>query len=130
MRDFETKRLKGTGESPTVALNAKATEPDPAPTKTGNDFLGWFAEGATAAFDFNTAITADVTLTAGWSQKAVKMVVGGETSYYDTLAAAVAAAPKDETLATITLTAEEIYFVIKHFFSLIEEFKTLISIAE
>ena len=26
MRDFETKRLKGTGEAPTVALNAKGIE--------------------------------------------------------------------------------------------------------
>ena len=69
-------------EAQTVVLNAKATAPAD-PTKTGYNFQGWFAEGATAAFDFDTAITADITLTAGWSQKVVKMVVGETTTYYD-----------------------------------------------
>ena len=38
------------------------------PTKAGYKFDGWFASGASAAFDFNTPITADLTLTAKWTQ--------------------------------------------------------------
>ncbi|WP_297393696.1 S-layer homology domain-containing protein [uncultured Peptoniphilus sp.] len=48
--------------------------PKPAdPTKTGYNFLGWY-EGDTK-FDFNTAITADKTLTAKWEAKPVVPVV-------------------------------------------------------
>lgn len=37
------------------------------PVKAGYTFAGWYADGASAAFDFNTAITSDLTLTAKWN---------------------------------------------------------------
>ena len=47
-----------------------ATEPT-APTKDGYAFAGWFTDsGLTAAFTFNTAITADITLYAKWIEAA------------------------------------------------------------
>ncbi|MFR7639489.1 MAG: InlB B-repeat-containing protein [Allobaculum sp.] len=46
--------------------NTKITAPT-APTKTGYTFTGWFAAGSDTAFDFNTLITADLTLTAHWT---------------------------------------------------------------
>lgn len=49
-----------------------ATEPA-VPTRTGYKFLGWY-DGDTK-FDFNTAITADKTLTAKWEAKPVVPVV-------------------------------------------------------
>ena len=46
-----------------------ATEPDSTPAAEGFTFLGWFAEGAEAPFDFaNTPITGDLTLTAAWEE--------------------------------------------------------------
>lgn len=45
----------------------KAACPDPAPTKTGYAFLGWYAdEGCTKEFDFDKAITSDLTVYAKW----------------------------------------------------------------
>ena len=43
----------------------KVTEPEN-PTKTGYTFDGWFAPEAEKLFDFNTTITADITLKAQW----------------------------------------------------------------
>ncbi len=51
--------------SQTVTDGNTATEPV-SPTKDGYTFLGWFAEGSDTAFDFSTAITASITLTAQW----------------------------------------------------------------
>lgn len=42
-----------------------ATKPED-PSKDGYKFLGWFEEGVAEAFDFNTEITKDTTLTAKW----------------------------------------------------------------
>ncbi len=50
---------------------SKAIEPTADPTKTDFDFDGWQDSEGTA-FDFNTAITADITLTAVYSPWAVK----------------------------------------------------------
>ena len=55
----------------TVNDGDKATKPETDPTRTGYTFVGWFADGAEAAFDFeNTAIEEDLTLTAKWALKA------------------------------------------------------------
>ncbi|MBQ6058147.1 MAG: InlB B-repeat-containing protein [Treponema sp.] len=54
----------GTETKQTVAEGEKASKPTD-PTKTGYTFAGWY-NGETA-FDFNTAITANITLTAKWS---------------------------------------------------------------
>ena len=51
-----------------IKKGTTATAPDPAPTKDGYTFSGWFAPEAEAAFDFeNTTIDADLTLTAQWT---------------------------------------------------------------
>ena len=56
--------------SQTVADGSKATKPAD-PTKEGYTFDGWYKDAAlTVAFDFETAITADITLYAKWTQKA------------------------------------------------------------
>ena len=47
-----------------VEYEGKATEP--APEKTGYTFDGWFAPEAEEPFNFDTTITADITLTAKW----------------------------------------------------------------
>ena len=52
----------------TVVSGERATAPQ-APEREGYTFLGWFADGADAAFDFNTPITADITLTARFEAK-------------------------------------------------------------
>ena len=44
----------------------KAAEPSN-PTKTGYAFTGWFEDGATDPFDFDTPITEGLTLTARWA---------------------------------------------------------------
>jgi len=54
-------------EAQEVNAGSKATEPT-APVKEGFTFDGWFAEeNGTEAFDFNTAIDADITLYAKWT---------------------------------------------------------------
>lgn len=62
----------GHGTAPTaqtVENGQKATEPTPAPTATGYTFGGWYKEAGctTNKFDFNTSITADITLYAKWT---------------------------------------------------------------
>jgi uncharacterized repeat protein (TIGR02543 family) len=54
--------------SQSVAAGGTATQPTPAPTKTGYTFAGWFSDaGLTTSFDFATAITSDKTLYAKWT---------------------------------------------------------------
>ena len=53
--------------SQSVKYNAKAMEPV-APTRTGYTFAGWYSDsGLTVAFNFASAITADITLYAKWN---------------------------------------------------------------
>ncbi len=52
------------GEEQTVVSGEKAVEPTQ-PTKTDYTFAGW-VDGNGDAFDFNTAITADTTVTSSW----------------------------------------------------------------
>jgi uncharacterized repeat protein (TIGR02543 family) len=60
-----------------IADGSTASEPEE-PTAEGFAFAGWFAEGGSEAFDFDTAITADLTLTAAWDTKvAVPEAVAG-----------------------------------------------------
>lgn len=68
-------------DSQTVEFGKKATKPAD-PEKTGHSFTGWFEAGATAAFDFDTAIEADTALTAGWAANSYKVAFdtkGGST---------------------------------------------------
>lgn len=60
-----------------VAYGDKAVKPAD-PTKAGYNFDGWYKDAAfTEAFDFNTAITADVTIYAKWSLIPYYTVVEG-----------------------------------------------------
>jgi hypothetical protein len=55
-----------------IAKNGRAAKPETDPVDESGvyKFLGWFAPDATDAFDFgNTAITANITLTAKWEAK-------------------------------------------------------------
>ena len=56
-------------EASTVPVDKgdKVTEPAK-PVKDGYKFDGWFTEDSDTKFDFNTPITADITLTAGWTE--------------------------------------------------------------
>ncbi|MBR4171189.1 MAG: leucine-rich repeat protein [Kiritimatiellae bacterium] len=49
-----------------VEAGSKATKPND-PVKDGYDFTGWY--NGNAAFDFDTPITASITLTAKWTEK-------------------------------------------------------------
>lgn len=52
----------------TVKYDDNVAEPATDPTKTGYTFVGWFADGANTAFDFDkTTITGNITLTAHWT---------------------------------------------------------------
>lgn len=56
-------------ENASVIKNAKVVEPS-APVKNGFDFVGWYGdEQFTKIYDFDTPITANVTLYAKWSEK-------------------------------------------------------------
>ena len=53
-----------------VAYGTKVSEPSTPPTKTDNIFLGWY--NGDDKFDFETAITANITLTAKWTSNKVE----------------------------------------------------------
>lgn len=53
--------------SQTVEQGKTAVKPDD-PTREGYDFQGWLLNGQ--AYDWNTPITGDITLTASWTEKA------------------------------------------------------------
>ena len=62
----------------TVADGAKATKPTD-PTASDWTFGGWYTDTAlTAAYDFNTAVTADLTLYAKWTQNGTQPPVGND----------------------------------------------------
>ncbi|GAB3120465.1 putative repeat protein (TIGR02543 family) [Leifsonia psychrotolerans] len=67
---------QGTGPDQSVIVGAKASVPTP-PTATGLEFTTWYADAAlTTPFTFNNAITADVTVYAGW-ESTVSFNLGG-----------------------------------------------------
>jgi uncharacterized repeat protein (TIGR02543 family) len=62
-----------------VGHGDKATEPTPAPTKTGHAFGGWYRDAAlTAGYSFNDAVTGNLTLYAKWTPDLTK---GQETKF-------------------------------------------------
>ncbi len=85
-------------DTQTVAHGATATAPE-APTKEGYTFAGWFV-GETA-YDFSTAVTADVTVKATWTQNTYTFTFdtdGGSAVDALTVAhGATATAPADPT---------------------------------
>ncbi len=55
-------------EAQVILPNGKATKPISDPEKGDECFKGWFAEDAEEAFDFDTVITGDITLTARFGE--------------------------------------------------------------
>ena len=55
-----------------------ASEPNPAPTKAGYNFTGWYKDGA--LFNFATPVTGNITLTAHWLDANFVKVNGGTVS--------------------------------------------------
>lgn len=92
-----------------IAKGAKVTKPED-PSFAGWTFKGWFAPDAQAAFDFaNTAIDADITLTAKWEEDvtfvATVTVDGTPTSYENVEAALAAVQAAEPTAETIVVAA-------------------------
>lgn len=56
----------GNAKTQTVEEGKKASKPSKNPTKSGYTFLGWYLDGK--AYDFSTAVTKDITLTAQWQE--------------------------------------------------------------
>ena len=54
--------------SQTIVKGSHGTKPAPDPTRTGYTFTGWYVDPAcTTLYDFDTVLTADRTVYAGWS---------------------------------------------------------------
>lgn len=56
------------------------------PTLAGKNFLGWYLEGATTPYDFNTPVTGDITLYAVWEDVEYTVTFignGGSNEYGD-----------------------------------------------
>ena len=87
-----------------IAAGGKATAPT-APTKENFVFAGWFAGEPATAFDFDTVLNADVTLTAHWTEAVVSITrtVNEEsvTTYYASLSDAVNDAENGDTLVIL-----------------------------
>ena len=66
---FETDGGSSVATQTGISFETTADEPEH-PTKHGYDFAGWFAdEGLTISYNFNTPITADLTIYAAWSPR-------------------------------------------------------------
>ena len=53
-----------------VEKDQYAKKPDPAPTKAGYDFAGWYQTGKKSPYDFdNTPVTENITLVAQWKEQ-------------------------------------------------------------
>ena len=99
-----TFNANGHGTAPaaqTVSQGSKATQPT-APTATGYTFGGWYKEaGCTNAFDFNTAINANITLFAKWTPKTYTITLdknggasnGSATATYNSSSISIASHP-------------------------------------
>lgn len=69
--------------SVTVSDGTQVKKPSD-PTKNGYKFDGWYIEGSSTAYDFNLAVTSDLTLKAKWKKiHTVKFVSNGGTSVSD-----------------------------------------------
>lgn len=83
----------------TIAQGETVSKPAQDPIKDGYGFLGW-VDANDAYFDFSTPILTDITLYAKWMQGVVAEING---TYYQTLQAAIADVPTDNTETTIKI---------------------------
>ena len=71
--------------------DGKAAERPKDPARKGYEFAGWYAEGADEAYDFETPVTADLSLYARWSEKRGDGAVGHLVTFDAAGGSAVAA---------------------------------------
>ena len=96
-------------QSQEVVSGAKATQPA-APTKEGYTFDGWY--NGNAKFDFNTAITADITLVAHWTENTTPVDPDNHGKVItDPLTPAEAIALCDEAGAGKIVGGDQLYYV-------------------
>ncbi|WP_461248388.1 InlB B-repeat-containing protein, partial [Treponema sp. R6D11] len=57
-----------TNTTQTVTEGSKASKPTPDPTKNGYNFGYWFNVANNNEWNFDTAVTADITLKAKWNE--------------------------------------------------------------
>ena len=86
--------IDGESTTQTVEENSKAATPT-APTKTGYTFAGWY--NGDKKFDFDTPITANITLTANWTADTYKITYAG-----------IDGATNPNTATTYTIESNEI----------------------
>ena len=108
---------KGVAPADQVIGKGKTATAPADPEAEGFTFDGWFADGASVAFDFTTPVTADLTLTAQYSSAVATVITIAENEgtvttntvgSYASLAAAVAAAPAGSTVVLLTDVNEEV----------------------
>lgn len=81
-----------------VESGSKAVKPED-PSKDGFVFGGWYL--GDAAYDFDTAVTGDITLKASWTEAAASVTKGDRTTYFETLEEAIEAVEDGQTVAVI-----------------------------
>lgn len=86
------------------------------PTKTGYTFAGWFAKDAAEAFDFESTISADTTLTAKWTvvEYTITYTLGEGETNAESNPAKYTIESDDITLAAPTGTTAKPNFVAWH----------------
>ena len=67
----------------TVARGGVAQAPEENPSKTGSTFKGWYTEGASEPYDFNSAVSGDLTLYAQWSVNMCKVTFFVDGAEYE-----------------------------------------------
>lgn len=97
-------------EKSTVIDGEKVAEPTTKPTRTDYYFTGWYTgSGAAAKYDFDTAVTGNLTLYAGW---AANPVVTFDYNYTGAPVAATVKVEKDQPVSAPTTepTRTDYYF--------------------
>lgn len=86
-----------------IGSGGKIEEPEPEPILEGYVFSGWYQEGASDVFDFDTEIVEDVTLYAKWKEEVATPIISSERgdSY-----------PKTIVSITVDTNEAEIYYSI------------------
>ena len=108
---FDANGVTATGmpHAQKVDSGATATKPD-APTADGYTFVGWYKDAAgTTEFNFEDAITGNVTVYAKWTKNEVKPVAPGETVPGSSEAEAIAALTKAGIATPSTVTDADAY---------------------
>ena len=86
-----------------IVSGGKIEEPETEPILEGYVFSGWYQEGASDVFDFDTEIVEDVTLYAKWKEEVATPIISSERgdSY-----------PKTIVSITVDTNEAEIYYTI------------------